>query len=353
MWNFKVYTKWDEIWSDKFLQKWNELLAKSDLNHVFFCPSVARAWVDTYLPLRKMTPLFIWGKKKESEKEVFLPLVLWSHNWRNALMKSIIPVGYSDYDYHDPLVSEMFDDKEKECFWNELIELLERKHTDEICIDGIRDSFTTSVALWEKGDICPCLSLDGMMDDSDLLKFLNTKLRGDVRRQIRRLNEVSELTFKEYAGYEEVPTKLFDEFLKIHSQRWPHAYKAPNFHRNLLKLCGLNGPVHFSTLNVGEVVVAWHLGFEYNGVYYYYMPAGNPEYQKYSPVKIHLYFLLCRAIKKGLVKYDHLRGDENYKSGWADGCVYVNTYRQYGDGLATHLKRNLLKVRTLITSIKC
>ena len=27
-------------------------------------------------------------------------------------------------------------------------------------------------------------------------------------------------------------------------------------------LCGINGPVHFSTLSVGDVVVAWHLGFE-------------------------------------------------------------------------------------------
>ena len=82
---------------------------------------------------------------------------------------------------------------------------------------------------------------------------------------------------------------------------------------------------------------------------YYYMPAGNPEYQKYSPVKIHLYYLICRAIKKGLVKYDHLRGDETYKSGWADGSIYVNSLRQFNSSLSTNMKRSLLKFRSVIS----
>ena len=136
---------------------------------------------------------------------------------------------------------------------------------------------------------------------------------------------------------------------RVHTLRWPHAYKAPLFHKNLLGLCGINGPVHFSTLSVGDVVVAWHLGFEDDSTYYYYMPAGNPEYQKYSPVKIHLYYLICRAIKKGLVKYDHLRGDETYKSGWADGSIYVNSLRQFNSSLSTNMKRSLLKFRSVIS----
>lgn len=347
MWSFEIYNDWKEIWSETFLMKWNHIYESSPFSHVFFHPAVARIWIDTYMPLRKITPIFVWGRYKDIE--VFLPLVLWKKNWKQVFMKSIVSVGYSDYDYHDPLFSKMISDDEKEAFWVDLFESLKIYHADEVCLEGIRSDIISSDPNWIKGEICPCLNLSDLSDDSDLLSFLNTKLRGDIRRQIRRLNEIAELKFKEYNSIGEVPVELFEEFLKVHTLRWPHAYKAPLFHKNLLGLCGINGPVHFSTLSVGDVVVAWHLGFEDDSTYYYYMPAGNPEYQKYSPVKIHLYYLICRAIKKGLVKYDHLRGDETYKSGWADGSIYVNSLRQFNSSLSTNMKRSLLKFRSVIS----
>ena len=41
-------------------------------------------------------------------------------NWKQVFMKSIVSVGYSDYDYHDPLFSKMISDDEKEAFWVDL-----------------------------------------------------------------------------------------------------------------------------------------------------------------------------------------------------------------------------------------
>lgn len=343
MWKFNIHTDWNEIWGEEFQSKWNDLLAVSPTSHVFFHPIVAKVWINTYLPIRKMVPVFVWGTK--GGNEVFLPLVLWHRNWKNAFLKSIVPVGYSDYDYHNPLFRNAVSNEELIVFWSELMAELQKVGADEILIDGITDYCASKSEGWQQGEICPSLNIAEMKGEPDLMTFFSTKLRGDIRRQIRRLNEVAPLEFKQYASGRDVPAEVFDAFMDAHRKKWPNAYKAPGFHQNLIDKCSLEGPIHFSTLNVGETVVAWHLGFVFKGTYYYYMPAGNPEYLKSSPVKVHLYHLICSAIEQGYTKYDHLRGDETYKSGWADGSQYVNTLKVEGSSISTKLKKFLLMLR--------
>ena len=346
MWKIKIIKDWREIWADEFQTKWNKLLITSTTSHVFFHPIVAKVWIDTYLPLRKMEPIFIWGEKDDNI--AFLPLVLWHKNWKNAFWKSIIPVGYSDYDYHNPLFLNEVSREELVSFWSEVSELLMEFGADEICIDGITDSCSLSDDGWEQGEICPSLNISEMNGETDLMSFFGTKLRGDIRRQIRRLNELAPLEFKQYASSMDVSSEVFDAFMEAHHKKWPNAYKAPGFHQNLVNKCSLDGPIHFSTLNVGETVVAWHLGFDFNSIYYYYMPAGNPDYLKSSPVKVHLYYLICRAIERGYTKYDHLRGDETYKSGWADGSQYVHTLQQVLNSSSTKVKESVLRIKNII-----
>lgn len=346
MWKFEIYKDWNEIWADDFQNRWKSLLDISPTSHVFFHPIVAKVWIDTYLPLRALDPLFAWGTSDSNE--VFLPLVLWHRNWKNAFLKSIIPVGYSDYDYHDPLFRNSVSKEELNVFWEDLTSELKKFGADEILIDGISDSCALQSEGWQQGEICPSLNISEMKGEPDLMGFFGTKLRGDIRRQIRRLNEVAPLEFRQYASGKDVSSEVFEAFMDAHRKKWPNAYKAPGFHQNLINKCSFNGPIHFSTLNVGDIIVAWHLGFDFNGVYYYYMPAGNPEYQKFSPVKVHLYYLICRAIERGYSKYDHLRGDETYKSGWADGSQYVHTLRQVGNGFSARVKKSILCIREFI-----
>lgn len=346
MWNFKIYDDWAEIWGEVFQQRWDDLLSVSPMAHVFFHPIVSKVWVDTYLPIRKMDPLFVWGSKDGNE--VFLPLVLWHRNWKNAFLKTIVPVGYSDYDYHNPLFLHSVCGEELKSFWDELSSELRKVGADEIHLDGISDSCAFQSGEWRQDEICPSLDISGMNGEPDLMTFFDTKLRGDIRRQIRRLNEIAPLEFRQYPSGKDVPADVFSAFMEAHRKKWPNAYKAPGFHKNLIDKCSLDGPVHFSTLNVGETVVAWHLGFDFKGVYYYYMPAGNPDYLKLSPVKVHLYYLICRAIEKGYGKYDHLRGDETYKGGWANGSQYVNTLRIDGTSISSKVKHFLVALKDCI-----
>lgn len=53
-------------------------------SHVFFHPALARAWVDTYLPLQDMRPLF--AVVENGGTTAVLPLVLWRRNWKNVTL---------------------------------------------------------------------------------------------------------------------------------------------------------------------------------------------------------------------------------------------------------------------------
>lgn len=345
MWKFNIIKEWDNVWSEEHLHEWNALLESSPTAHVFFHPMVARIWVDTYMPLRNLTPIFVWGESTSGNR-AFLPLVLWKKDWKGAFLHSIIPVGYSDYDYHDPLFVSNPSVEELTFYWNELMSLLETYHADEVLLSGFRDRCVLADGTWEQGEICPSLDLTKINSEEALMAFFGTKLRGDIRRQIRRLGEMGELRFVEYASVKDIPDGLFEQFMAAHRLKWPNAYKAPHFHERLVAASGLDGPIHFSAMMIDDTPVAWHLGFEWQGVYYYYMPAGNPEYLKQSPVKIHLYHLILRAIERGYTLYDHLRGDETYKSGWSDGFQYVNDKKVYGSSLSSRLKQGLIKLKT-------
>lgn len=221
---------------------------------------------------------------------------------------------------------------------------------DKIVFDGITDALAlTTEACWKKGEICPNLDILKLPEEEALMKFFKISLRGDLRRQIRRLTEeLGELALIEYTSFDEIPPETFETFMHHQRLRWPNAYKAPYFHENLLK-SGLKAEcVHFSVLMAGNTEVAWHLGFEWNGRYYYYMPAGNQKYLKFSPVKVHLFYLVKRAIDRNLEVFDHLRGEENYKQGWSDGHQYVNTLTIIADNPISKIKNRLVNLKNKI-----
>lgn len=337
-----------DITSD-FGYDWTDLVENGACSHVFYHPSLVKAWIETYRLLRKIQPFII--KASDGDNRAFMPLVLWSKNWKNAFQRAIVPVGYSDFDYHDPIFRFKPSANSLSDFWQGLTETLTgRFDSDTFTTDGVTDSLTPAQSpLWVRGEICPLLRLDNIHSESDLMAFFKTSLRGDIRRQIRRLEEIGPLSFKEYNSWEEIPPDTFNRFMVQHAMRWPGAYKAPHFHENLLKEGLEAGTVHFSTLSVGDTEIAWHLGFSFRGRYYYYMPAGNQDFLRFSPVKIHLFYLVRRAVEQGFFLFDHLRGEENYKAGWSNGHHHVNTLTIERDGIPSRIKSNILKMKQLIT----
>jgi CelD/BcsL family acetyltransferase involved in cellulose biosynthesis len=337
-------TEWETIYSENFQQQWLEWLEKAENSHVFFHPALCMAWLETYRPLRNLKPIFVIGRTADTV--IFLPMVLWRRNWKNAFQKLLIPVGYSDFDYHAPLICS----KNGQCivdvdqFFIEFIKSLQNYiQFDFLSLNGLQ-SPSSNRHIFKENDICPFVDLKRFNNSDDFFSSLSSSVRGDVRRQMRRLGELGEIEFSEYKNLPSV-NLILAEFLKNHSKRWPNAYKAPNFHQNILNKALLNGVAHFSTLALNDEIISWHLGFEYGNTYYYYMPAINEKWSRFSPGKIHLNKLIERAIQRRLEVFDHLRGEENYKAGWSNGIKELYELNLPNFKIGSKLRNYLIKIK--------
>lgn len=344
---FEWITDWDTIWSEEFQTLWLEWIEKSDNSHVFFHPIMVRAWIDTYLPIRKIEPLFCIAR--EEDTVIFFPLVLWTKNWKNAYLRTIIPTGYSDYDYHDPILVSNQHNFDWNAYWtaffSEIADSWNGQY-DLIETDGIRNNAIPMKSQWIKGEICPFIDLSPFSDGESFLQSLKKNLRQDTKRRIRRMEESGECVFNVFS-----PTQVNEaletlpSLLEHHSLRWPNAYKAPRFHENLIRQLLPKGLLHFSTITINGSTISWRIGFMFQSRYYSYMPAFDIAYNSFSPGKVHLYYCIQDAINKNLKIYDQLRGDELYKNEWTQTIDTVWHHIQKKDTPKTWLKLTLCKLK--------
>lgn len=333
---FEWITDWNEIYSESFQQQWLSWHTAASEHHVFFHPALCLAWIDTYRPLRDIKPMFCIARKNNTL--IFIPLVYWKKNWKNAFQRVIIPVGYSDFDYHDPIVNGGTD-VDIETFFSELVVQIKNNFSfDKILINGIRSQVNFDG--WkQEADICPYCNLSAIENQEAFLKTLKTSLRGDLNRQMRRLTEHGHVDLYTYrVDTLDQALETLPQFLDLHAKRWPQAYKAPGFHRTLLAKGLQAGIVDFTELRVGGEAISWHLGFSDQQRYYYYMPVIHPDYSSLSPGKLHLLFLVSKAIQNKIHIFDHLRGDENYKTGWTNSVQHLYCYTE-----RTHRKTGIIR----------
>ena len=346
---FEWITDWETIWSDDFVSKWRKWMDLSDTTNIFYNPEFCKVWIDTYKDIRTIKPLFCIATDKNNNI-VFFPLVIWEKDWKSAFEKVIIPVGYSDYDYNSPLI--IGKDIDFDLFWKQLIDTIFKEFKNEfdtLELTGVREKYISNNKNWTIDDVCPIIELENFTSYNSLLESLKSKERGDINRQTRRLKEFTDYEFKVYKKNElKDAIKMLPKILYHHSLRWPNAYKAPNYHYNLLENLLPLGFVHLSEIRVNNEAISWNLSFQYKGIYYFYMPTYDEKYKKYSPGKINMFLALEDTISKGFSKFDMLKGAENYKNKLPIQENKVYKLILNNDTLLSKLKRQLLNVKSKI-----
>jgi hypothetical protein len=340
-------TDWEIIYGEVFQQQWLDWVETSDNGHVFFHPALCMAWLETYRPLRKMKPVFAIGRTAHTT--IFLPLVLWHRNWQSIFQKLLIPVGYSDFDYHDPIIINSNDDD------NELIniflaEIISKIHFDAFHIDGISKSIVLNDFQITHSEPCPYIYIKNIISIEGYLTSVSKNTRKSYKRRVKNLEEeYGNIEFKVIKDTQSDEfTNEFNNLLLHHTNRWPNAYKAPNFHINLLKIGIDNDIVFFSVIKVGDIAIAWQVGFNFKGIYYLYMPAINSDFMNYSPGKISLVFNIEHALKLNCHMLDQLRGDELYKSEWTDDYKTIYNYSYDNESFESRIKKQILKFKESI-----
>ena len=103
-WQLEWLTTWDEVWDPSFVAQWQSWIDHWPTAHVFFEPSVVRAWVEAHSETRSTEPLFLIARRG-GEHAVMLPAVLTRYGWKDAWQRVIQPVGFDHFDYHDPIIA--------------------------------------------------------------------------------------------------------------------------------------------------------------------------------------------------------------------------------------------------------
>jgi len=342
-WQFEWFTSWDEILSSEFQLQWERFIQEATNSHVFFHPSLGLPWIKTYREIRNIKPLFLMAKSAQSA--IFLPLVLWKRNWKNAWQRLLIPLGYPDYDYHDPLVISAEDQGVPKRFWVAFEEELTRRWRssfDFCVIDGLRDAGEMVSNNWRQDQSCPYTDLTTFTDIQAFLKSKPRSIRGDVERRKRKLSELGEFSFHIHAQSERAEAiESLSAMLKCYAQRWPSAYIAPNLHQKIMEASLASGVSHFSEIRISRKPISWHFGFLWKNRYYDYIIASEQDYISYSPGMVHLLLCYGNAFELGIQIFDHLRGNEAYKMAWASSSDPLYGFEIKGNRTASSF-RNLL-----------
>ena len=171
-------------------------------------------------------------------------------------------------------------------------------------------------ALFQEEEIS--LELDLPSTWEGYLAMLTKKQRHEVRRKLRRLYEADNVTYQcIQVGQEEVGD-LTDTFLKLFSlSREEKAnFMTPrmeSFFRSLAGAMAAVGRLRFGILKLDKLPVAMIMGFDYNDTMYLYNSAYDPRYNYLSAGLLSKILCIEESIKRGVRRWDFLKGAEEYK----------------------------------------
>jgi CelD/BcsL family acetyltransferase involved in cellulose biosynthesis len=99
---------------------------------------------------------------------------------------------------------------------------------------------------------------------------------------------------------------------------------------------GRSGSLHLSTIRSKDQTAACHVGFQHDGVLYYYMPTYDAAWSKYSVGTLLRDSLIMWACDHGFREFDMLLGAHDYKSQYGVSTTPLQTLA-FAQGPLGHL----------------
>jgi CelD/BcsL family acetyltransferase involved in cellulose biosynthesis len=184
--------------------------------------------------------------------------------------------------------------------------------------------------------------------------------KSDLPRRVRRLGENYEVGFSYHANGH--LNEAMETLVKLHGSRWTNKTeefqgllsdaRRRAFTMDMVSALNQRGLVRLSFLTADHQSISGVLGFEYGGRFYYYRPAFDPDYAKYAPGHMHIFYLFRESASRGVTEFDFLRGDQPYKRVWASSTRNVVTLLLVKRGAAGEARLNLLRLIRKISRLR-
>lgn len=158
---------------------------------------------------------------------------------------------------------------------------------------------------------------------------LSRNLRGDVRRRIRRLDELGSVSTEIVDGSER-PNDYLAEGFRVEAAGWKGVRgtaiasrpDTEQFYREVAHWAASRGWLRLVFLRLDGRAIAFHYCIEHEGVHYFIKGGHDSAYDSFSPGKVLTYQMLSRAFSDKLVSYEFLGADDPWKQLW------TNSYRE-------------------------
>lgn len=166
-------------------------------------------------------------------------------------------------------------------------------------------------------EVCPVITLAETWDD--YLAGINKKQRHEIRRKLRRAENMAETHWTVIEEPAQVTDDLFETFIDLHQKSAPNKEdfwypEMKQFFRALTERMAEQGWLKLYFVEIDGQPAAALLCFDYNNEILVYNSGFDPtEFGYLSPGNIIVSYSIQHAISLGRVRYDFLRGDEEYK----------------------------------------
>lgn len=107
----------------------------------------------------------------------------------------------------------------------------------------------------------------------------------------------------------------------------------------------------YSILYIQEKPVSFTMGFKHRRVYYHWLIGFDPNYEKFSPNKIHHMLLIQRLMKENITEFNFMRGEADYKYKWTNRSIPLYEIKLWNETtiykrLFSHVKNNRFRSRS-------
>jgi CelD/BcsL family acetyltransferase involved in cellulose biosynthesis len=167
---------------------------------------------------------------------------------------------------------------------------------------------------------CPVLSIERNRGFAQSC----TRKKSLVRHE-RYFERLAPLRFQQLLDLDEI-NDLLPRFFEQHRDRRFMAgdrsifedSRTRRFYERVTATLLESGWLRFGVLRWRDEILAFHYGFQYDGVFTWYLPSLNVDYARYSPGEVMLKKLLEDAIASGAREFDFTPGDATYKERFAN-----------------------------------
>lgn len=296
---------------------WNELLYSSDQNSIFLTHQWFYSW---WRWLSEGKPLEIFLYRSDSGSPLGIAPLMREDDVL-AFMASREVTDYCDFIIRRG--------KERE-FFESLLDFFRVQYpgVQKILLMNIKQTsktlyflphlaakydFTCTVT---ESEVAPMLSLPASYED--FLALLSRKNRHDLRRKLRRMEELDGVNTVKVVDAVGLQSSI-NSFIQLHrrsnasKEEFWRAQSMADFFREIALQFSPQGWVELLLLLHNENIMAALVNFIYDGQILFYNVAYNRDYAWYSPGVFLFHQRLKEAIQEGKKEADFLRGREKYK----------------------------------------